>query len=36
MDFDPEANLGSGNLQGLEYNALPTARTLGVNVNLGF
>lgn len=36
MDFDPEANLGSGNLQGLEYNALPTARTLGINVNLGF
>ncbi|MDO1444950.1 SusC/RagA family TonB-linked outer membrane protein [Rhodocytophaga aerolata] len=36
MDFDPEANLGSGNLQGLEYNALPTARTLGVNINLGF
>ncbi|QHT66557.1 SusC/RagA family TonB-linked outer membrane protein [Rhodocytophaga rosea] len=36
MDFDPEANLGSGNLQGLEYNALPTARTVGVNVNLGF
>jgi TonB-linked SusC/RagA family outer membrane protein len=36
MDFDPEANLGSGNLQGLEYNALPTARTVGVNINLGF
>jgi TonB-linked SusC/RagA family outer membrane protein len=36
MDFDPEANLGSGNLQGLEYNALPTARTLGFNLNLGF
>jgi TonB-linked SusC/RagA family outer membrane protein len=36
MDFDPEANLGSGNLQGLEYNALPTTRSLGINVNLGF
>jgi outer membrane receptor protein involved in Fe transport len=36
MDFDPEANLGSGNLQGLEYNALPTARTMGININLGF
>jgi hypothetical protein len=36
MDFDPEANLGSGNLQGLEYNSLPTARTMGININLGF
>ena len=36
MAFDPEANLGSGNLQGLEYGALPSTRSFGVNLQLGF
>ena len=35
--LDPEQNaLGIGNAQGLEFNALPQTRTIGVSLRLGF
>lgn len=33
--FDPENGLGSGNQQGIETGAYPTARTIGFNLKLG-
>jgi hypothetical protein len=36
MDFDPDATLGAGNVQGLENQSLPTPRTIGLNVTLSF
>ncbi len=33
---DPEENLSSGNIQGMQSGAYPTTRTLGVNVKLNF
>ena len=34
-DFDPESNVSSGNVQGLEGNSLPGTRSFGFNVKLG-
>ncbi|WP_346861369.1 SusC/RagA family TonB-linked outer membrane protein [uncultured Draconibacterium sp.] len=34
--FDPESGLSSGNKQGIESGAYPTARTFGFNVKIGF
>ena len=35
--YDPESvGNASGNIQGREYGALPTARSIGVNLNIGF
>jgi len=34
--FDPEFQLSSGNQQGIETGAYPTARTYGFNVKIGF
>lgn len=34
--FDPEFQLSSGNQQGIETGAWPTARTYGFNVKIGF
>lgn len=36
LPFDPDVNLGAGNFQGIEYGNLPSTRTLGVNLKLGF
>jgi TonB-linked SusC/RagA family outer membrane protein len=36
MDFDPDATANSGNGQGIEVNLLPTPRSYGVNLTLGF
>lgn len=36
LPFDPDVNLGAGNYQGSEYGSLPSTRTIGVNVKLGF
>ncbi|MCD4772636.1 MAG: SusC/RagA family TonB-linked outer membrane protein [Bacteroidales bacterium] len=33
--FDPESGLGSGNNQGIETGAYPTARTFGFNIKFG-
>jgi hypothetical protein len=33
---DPEENLSSGNIQGMQSGAYPTTRTLGVNVKFNF
>jgi hypothetical protein len=33
--FDPEMSLGSGNAQGIESGAYPTARSIGFNLKLG-
>lgn len=35
-NIDPESNYANGNAQGLEYAALPTVRTYGVNINVKF
>jgi TonB-linked SusC/RagA family outer membrane protein len=35
-DADPEAGLGSGNLQGWQSGVLPTTRNFGLNINLQF
>ena len=35
VHFDPEAGLGSGNQQGIETGAYPTARQIGFNLKLG-
>jgi len=34
--FDPEAQLSSGNKQGIETGSYPTARTYGFNIKIGF
>jgi hypothetical protein len=36
MNFDPDVNLGAGNFQGVEYGNLPSTRTIGLNLKLGF
>ncbi len=34
--FDPEASFNSGNAQGMESGAIPSTRSIGVNLTLGF
>ncbi len=36
MNFDPDVNLGAGNYQGIDYGNLPSTRTIGLNLKLGF
>ncbi|MCF2492169.1 SusC/RagA family TonB-linked outer membrane protein [Dyadobacter chenhuakuii] len=36
LPFDPDVNLGAGNFQGIEYGNLPSTRTVGLNLKLGF
>jgi hypothetical protein len=36
MKFDPDLTLGNGNWQGVEYGALPSTRSLGINLQLTF
>ena len=36
MYFDPDVTLGNGNWQGVEYGALPSTRTIGLNLQLTF
>lgn len=36
LPFDPDVNLGAGNFQGIEYGNLPSTRTIGLNLKLGF
>ena len=36
LPFDPDVNLGAGNFQGVEYGNLPSSRTMGLNLKLGF
>jgi TonB-linked SusC/RagA family outer membrane protein len=36
LPFDPDVNIGAGNFQGVEYGNLPSSRTLGLNLKLGF
>jgi TonB-linked SusC/RagA family outer membrane protein len=36
LNFDPDINLGAGNYQGVEYGNLPSTRTIGLNLKLGF
>jgi hypothetical protein len=36
LSFDPDINLGAGNYQGIDYGNLPSTRTVGLNVKLGF
>ncbi|WP_420458164.1 SusC/RagA family TonB-linked outer membrane protein [Neolewinella sp.] len=36
MNFDPDIQLGAGNFQGVEYGNLPSTRTVGLNLQLGF
>ncbi|NJB84356.1 TonB-linked SusC/RagA family outer membrane protein [Lewinella marina] len=36
MNFDPDIQLGAGNYQGVEYGNLPSTRTIGFNLQLGF
>ena len=33
---DPETSFNSGNAQGLEFGQLPSARSIGFNINLEF
>jgi hypothetical protein len=33
---DPEENLSSGNIQGMQSGAYPTTRSLGLNVKVNF
>ena len=35
-DVDPENTTSSGNIQGIEGGALPSLRTYGFSVSLGF
>ncbi|MCS6807495.1 MAG: SusC/RagA family TonB-linked outer membrane protein [Bacteroidota bacterium] len=35
-NVDPESNYSNGNAQGLEYNSLPSTRSVGVNLTLKF
>lgn len=36
MNFDPDIQLGAGNYQGVEYGSLPSTRSIGVNLSVGF
>ncbi|KAA9354741.1 SusC/RagA family TonB-linked outer membrane protein [Larkinella humicola] len=36
LPFDPDVNLSAANYQGSEYGALPSTRTVGLNLKLGF
>jgi TonB-linked SusC/RagA family outer membrane protein len=36
LNFDPDIQLGAGNFQGVEYGNLPSTRTIGLNLQLGF
>jgi len=36
MQFDPEMSLGNGNYQGIQYATLPSTRSIGFNLKLGF
>jgi TonB-linked SusC/RagA family outer membrane protein len=36
MWFDPDLSLGNGNWQGVEYGALPSTRTVGLNLQVTF
>jgi TonB-linked SusC/RagA family outer membrane protein len=36
MSFDPDMSLGNGNWQGISYGALPSTRSIGVNLQLTF
>lgn len=36
LSFDPDMALGAGNFQGLDYGNLPSSRTIGLNLKLGF
>jgi TonB-linked SusC/RagA family outer membrane protein len=36
LDFDPEVSLSAGNYQGVEYNNLPSTRSMGVNLKVSF
>jgi hypothetical protein len=36
MGFDPDMSLGNGNWQGISYGALPSTRTVGLNLQLTF
>ncbi len=36
LPFDPDVNLGAGNFQGVEYGSLPSSRSMGLNLKLGF
>ncbi|MGB5263867.1 MAG: SusC/RagA family TonB-linked outer membrane protein, partial [Lutimonas sp.] len=35
-NIDPDAALGSGNIQGMESGQIPSTRSVGFNVNLKF
>lgn len=36
LPFDPDVNMSAANYQGLEYGNLPSTRSLGLNLKLGF
>ncbi len=36
IDFDPEVSIGNSNYQGIEYNNLPSTRSMGLNLKLSF
>ena len=36
MSFDPDVAIGAGNFQGVEYGNLPSSKTFGMNLQLGF
>jgi TonB-linked SusC/RagA family outer membrane protein len=36
LSFDPDVSIGAGNFQGVEYGNLPSSKTFGVNLQLGF
>lgn len=36
MNFDPDMSLGNGNYQGVQYGTLPSTRSIGFNLKLGF
>ncbi|MFD1145197.1 SusC/RagA family TonB-linked outer membrane protein [Larkinella insperata] len=36
LPFDPDVNISAANYQGSEYGALPSTRTVGLNLKLGF
>ncbi|MBA4168621.1 MAG: hypothetical protein H0X41_13935, partial [Chitinophagaceae bacterium] len=36
MYFDPDMSLANGNWQGVDYGAIPSTRSIGVNLQLTF
>lgn len=36
LSFDPDMNLGAGNMQGVDYGNMPSTRTVGLNLKLSF